>query len=436
MKKYSCLLLIVVFLASCQKLKDYFPKPEPKPEPLPQFNKVYGGSQREEATSIIRTKDDGYLFTGSAESTDGDVSGKAVGYDAWVVKLNKSGGIQWQKPLGGKSFEQMLAAAQTKDDGYIVAGYTYSNDGDVSGKHGRGNTTDAWVVKLNASGTIQWQKALGGSGYDIAYAITTSSDGGYVVAGYTDSENGDVHNTHGLEEVWIVKLDDSGNIQWQKTLGGSDNDRAYGIAATADGGYVIAAGTGSTDGDIQNNKGGVEDAWIIKVDGEGKILWQTTLGGRLWDEVRAVTTTKEGDYLFAGFTEGDSGFSDAWVIKFDQAGHMLWQKTFGGSSSDGASSIAASPDGGFAIAGYTESSDGDVSGYHGGGYSDAWVVKADNTGAIEWQKALGGTEQEAGAGIVRTRGGFAMAGWTRSQDGDISGSHGDNEAWVVTFEDE
>src|SRR5215218_6113542 len=98
MIKYSCLLLIVVFLVSCQKLKDYLPKPEPKP--VPQFNKVYGGSQRDEASFIIRTKDDGYLFTGSTESMDGDVSGKAVGYDAWVVKLNKSGAIQWQKPLG------------------------------------------------------------------------------------------------------------------------------------------------------------------------------------------------------------------------------------------------------------------------------------------------------------------------------------------------
>ncbi len=145
--------------------------------------------------------------------------------------------IQWQKCFGGSSHDEPFSIHQTTDGGYIVAGYTDSNDVDVSGNHG---DTDFWLVKLNSSGSIQWQKCLGGSYWDMAYSIQQTSDGGYIVAGYTISNDGDVSGNHGGYDFWLVKLNSSGDIQWQKCLGGSTNDEAHSIQQTTDGGYIVA----------------------------------------------------------------------------------------------------------------------------------------------------------------------------------------------------
>jgi len=292
------------------------------------------------------------------------------------VKLDETGNIQWQKYLGGSDGDGAFSIQQTSDGGYIVAGVAYSNDGDVSGNHG---DSDYWIVKLDETGNIQWQKCLGGSREDVAKSIQQTSDGGYIVAGITPSNDGDVSGNHGSADYWIVKLDETGKIQWQKCLGGSDGDGAFSIQQTSDGGYIVAGVAYSNDGDVSGNHGD-SDYWIVKLDETGKIQWQKCLGGSSYDEAYSIQQTSDGGYIVAGYTysndgdvSGNHGDFDYWIVKLDETGNIQWQKCFGGSSYDYAQSIQQTSDGGYIVAGWTESNDGDVSGNHGN--SDYWIVK-------------------------------------------------------------
>ena len=233
-------------------------------QPSIQWQKCLGGTSSEGATSIQQTTDGGYILTGCTNSNDGDVSGKHGGQDVWVVKLDVTGTIQWHKCLGGTYFDFASSIQQTTDGGYVLTGCTSSNTGDVSGNHG---LQDIWVVKLNSSGSIQWQKCLGGTSDEGANSIQQTTDGGYVLTGYTTSNNGNVSGNHGGADVWVVKLDSTGTIQWQKCLGGTDasGEGASSIQQTADGGYILTGYATSNDGDVSGNHGGVGDYWVIKL---------------------------------------------------------------------------------------------------------------------------------------------------------------------------
>jgi hypothetical protein len=161
--------------------------------------------------------------------------------DYWIVKLDSVGNITWQKSLGGSGNDEAYTIQQTTDSGYIVAGWTISNDGDVTGNHSS-LTTDYWIVKLDKDGNITWQKCLGGTGYDEAFSAEQTTDGGYIVVGYTISTDGDVTVNHGGRDYWVVKLTSSGSITWQKSFGGTGDDWAYSVKQTSDGGYIVGDG--------------------------------------------------------------------------------------------------------------------------------------------------------------------------------------------------
>ena len=196
---------------------------------------------------------------------------RQVNYDYWVVKLNSTGSIQWQKCLGGKLDDLSFSIQQTGDGGYVVAGFSLSTDEDVAGHH-KGNkgqvNADYWIVKLNPAGAIQWQKCLGGKLDDKAHSVRQTADGGYVVAGYSLSNDGDVSGNHGRQDYWIVQLDAGSNIQWQKSLGGSLDDFCYSVLQKNDDGYVAVGSTNSNNGDVSGNHGNV-DYWVISLDGAG-----------------------------------------------------------------------------------------------------------------------------------------------------------------------
>ena len=344
-----------------------------------QFQKTLGGTNFDNAFSIQQTIDGGYIVAGLTSSTDGDVTGihGNINSDYWVVKLSNTGTIEWQKTLGGTSTDISYSIQQTNDGGYIVTGYTTSNEGDVFGNHG---SDDFWVVKLSTTGTIEWQKTLGGGGIELASKIQQTTDGGYIVTGYTYSNDGDVSGNHGGKDIWVVKLSTTGNFQWQKTLGGAGNEYASSIQQTTDGGYVLAGSTNSTNGDVTGNHGGV-DYWVVKFSTSGTIQWQKTLGGTGDDVASSIQLTNDGGYIVAGYTtstDGDvtsnHGSFDTWLVKLSITGVIQWQKTFGGTDYDNASSIQQTTDGGYIVAGYTTSNDGDVTGNHGGN-TDLWVIK-------------------------------------------------------------
>ena len=406
--------------------------------PAIQWQKCLGGDSIDIPYSIQQTTDGGYIVAGSSNSNDGDVSGNHGGGDSWVVKLSGTGAIQWQKCLGGSMADGAASIRQTTDGGYIVAGSSNSNDGDVSGNHGG---IDYWVVKLNDTGAIQWQKSLGGSADDYALSIQQTSGGGYIVAGWINSTDGDVSGNHGEQDYWIVKLNDTGAILWQKSLGGSMQDKAESIQQTSDGGYIVAGWTFSNDGEVSGNHGG-DDYWLVKLNDTGAIQWQKSLGGSGGDDAFSIQQTSDGGYIVAGWGDsndgevsGNHGASDYWVAKLNDTGAIQWQKCLGGSMAEEALCIiqttnGESATGGYVVAGFTNSNNGNVSGNHGG--NDYWLVKLNDTGAIQWQKCLGGSGVDDANSIQQTSdGGYIVAGFSSSNDGDVSGNHGIYDYWIV-----
>jgi hypothetical protein len=429
------------------------------------WQKTYGGSGSDIAYAMKPTLDGGYIVVGSTESNDGDVSGNHGGTDFWIVKLDATGAKIWQQTLGGSGTDVARGVVTTSDGGCVIAGYTNSPDGDVTGFHGGTYTYyesvggvnyehtrymyDYWVIKLDRSGNIVWQKTLGGTGDDQANAITASSDGGFIVAGSAGNtsgyvggyESGDVSGNRGEIDFWVVKLTNSGNLVWQKSLGGSGSDYAYAVTATSDGGCAVAGYTISNNKDVTgyhkdpSSAWYYTDYWVVKVDGSGNLVWQKALGGSYSDTAFALTTTGDGGYVVAGYSvssDGDvtakNGGQDFWVVKLNGLGNIVWQRTIGGFGSDNAYAVTATTDGGFIVAGETNPIDNAT-------YPDRLdvrAVKLDASGAIIWEKTLGGTKEDRAFAVLTTAdGGFMVAGSTASSDGDVTGNRSSRDFWVV-----
>ena len=426
-KKLVQQLLVIIFFGSINLMMAQAPAIE--------WQRTYGGTGPDTAFEITSTNDGGYFIVGNSNTdNNGDVTGNQGFNDFWVVKTSSVGAIQWQKSLGGTDQDYGQSGSQTTDGGYIVAGYTGSNDGDVSGNNG---TIDFWVVKLDGSGNIEWQNALGGSDHDYAREVRQTADGGYIVVGFTYSTNGDVIGNHGDADYWVVKLDASGNLQGQKTLGGTFGDEGDSIQQTADGGYIVAGHSFSSDGDISSGNQGLRDYWIVKLDSSGNIQWENSMGGSATEYAQSVMPTSDGGYIVGGETSsndgdvtGHQGSSDYWVVKLNSTGTAEWQKTFGGSLNDEGNDIVQDIDGGYLIAGRSGSNDGDVTGNHGS--PDFWVVKLNASGSLIWQKSLGGSSDDSAESIQLTPdGGFILVGYTGSSNGDVTGNHGFLDYWVV-----
>ena len=354
-----------------------------------QWARTYdGGSDHDEARCVQQTSDGGYIVVGETQLF-------GVYMDIWVLKLSSSGDIEWQKTYGGSYYEFAQSIQQTDDGGYIVAGYTNS--------YGVGGM-DFWVMKLSSSGDIEWQRTYGGYGYDYAYSIQQTDDGGYIVAGTKSFVSG-------LEDIWVLKLSSSGDIEWQKTYEESDYEWPPSIQQTSDGGYIVAGTIGPF---------GNKDFWVMKLSSTGDIEWQRTYGGSSHDEAQSIQQTIDGGYVIAGST-GSFGilYADFWIIKLGLTGEIEWQKTYGGSDVDYAQSIQQTDDGGYIVAGSTRS--------FGAGDMDFWVLKLDSTGAIEWQKTYGGSDYEWLSSIQQTDdGGYIAAGSTES-----FGADGENDIWIL-----
>ncbi len=407
------------------------------------WQKCLGGTADEFAYSVVKTTDGGIVVAGYTDSQNGDVVGNHGGEDGWVVKLNSAGVIQWAKCLGGTASDYLYSIIQTSDSGYAVAGQTLSSDGDVSGNHGGG---DAWVVKLNDTGGIEWQHCYGGSSSEIFSSISQTSDGGYVMGGQTMSTDGDVSGFHGgvFSDAWVVKINGTGAIQWQKCLGGNEDDVSSAVIQTAGGEFIMAGTTGSVNnGDVHGFLGGSSDAWVVMLS-DSVIQWQECLGGTGEDAANSIIQTTDGGFVLAAYTTSDdddvSGlhgvyYGDAWIVKLNGVGDIQWQKCYGGTEDDDARSIVQTNDNGFVFAGTTVSNDGDVSGYFGG--VDEWVVKLTDSGKIQWQKCLGGTNVDIANSIIQTSSSnYVVAGYTGSNDSDVSGNHGSGlDEWVVTLGD-
>jgi hypothetical protein len=357
-------------------------------------------------------------------------------FSNYFLNAQQAPAIQWQKSLGGTNDDRPFCTRKTSDAGYVVAGASFSNDGDVSGHHGTLNFADFWITKLSSTGSLDWQKSLGGTGDDWARSIQQTLDGGYIIAGYTTSSNGDVTGHHGDYDCWVVKLSADGSLAWQKTLGGTFEDRAYCIQQTSDSGYIIAAESLSDDGDVTGHRGSTynSDYWVVKLSGTGNIEWEKSLGGTWNDHAYSIQQTSDQGYIVCGISnsaDGDVsgnhsiGNYDYWVVKLDSQGGIAWQKCLGGTQFENGQGIRQTTDGGYIVGGFSYSADGDVTGHHGStGNADFWTVKLGSTGGIQWQKSLGGTGGDWAFAIEPTAdGGYITVGVSNSTNGDASGNN-------------
>jgi len=283
-----------------------------------QWKKTYGGSSSDVANCIVQTFDGGYIVNGYTESSDGNIIDNHGSFDYWVLKLDSIGNIQWQRCLGGSKIDWGTCIVQSNDGGYLAGGYSESSDGNSTGGYACYNY---WIVKLDSAGTVLWQKSYGGNSYDYLNFLKQTTDGGYILAGSTFSTDGDVTHNKGNQDYWIVKVDSQGMMQWQTTLGGTGFDVALTITQTGDGGYLAAGTSNSDSGQVTGNHGGY-DCWIAKLDSAGNFMWGQSLGGTDAEEVHSIYQTTDGGYVFSGFSSSDDGDltgsfggQDYWVVK-------------------------------------------------------------------------------------------------------------------------
>jgi hypothetical protein len=412
-------------------------------QPEIQWQKSYGGTSAEAAYSIRQTILGEYIVAGYSASDDGDVSHNHGGNDYWILFLHIDGEIIWEENFGGSNEEIATAINYSHRGGYVVAGYTNSNDGDVTGLHGN---YDYWILELDYFGNLLWQKCLGGYSTDYAYDIHPVNlfdyRGEYIITGLSQSNSGDVTGHHGstfYADYWVVRTDSLGNIIWQKSLGGSGGDVSHSMCNFIDNEFIISGYSNSTDGDITSFFG-YDDSWLVRLSPGGNIEWQRCYGGSMIDRAYSVVQTHDCGFAFAGLSyshDGDvsenKGMSDFWIVKLDYWGNIQWERSYGGSYEDVAQSIEQTDDRGFIIAGYSRSNDGDVSVHHGSVSTfDYWIVKLDSTGELEWEKTLGGSLNDQAYSITQTNdGGYIVAGRSQSTDGDITSSRGEYDMWIV-----
>ncbi|MCJ7581540.1 MAG: hypothetical protein MUP98_13520 [Candidatus Aminicenantes bacterium] len=305
--------------------------------------------------------------------------------DVWILKLSASGEIEWEMVYGGNEYDKAYSIEQTLDGGYIVAGETQS--------FGAGGG-DFWILKLSFLGDIEWQKTYGGDNMEMAASVQQTLDGGYIVAGETQSfgAEGNV--------FWILKLSSIGDIEWQKTFGQSGFfDEEVSIQQTSDGGYIVA-------GDYLFSG---EEIIVIKLSPQGEIEWQKAYGGSGWDSFHSMGLTVDGGYIVAGRTEsfGQGGRASIWIFKLSHSGEIDWQKTYGGADNFSAYSIEQTLDGGYIVAGDNR--------LFGANPSNLWIIKLWNNGDVEWQKLYGAAFNDYAQAIQQTYdGGYIVAGGTRS----------------------
>ncbi|WP_445454526.1 T9SS type A sorting domain-containing protein [Flavobacterium sp. 25HG05S-40] len=348
--------------------------------------------------------------------------------------------IQWEKSFGTTSFDYGSDIKQTPDGGYIMVGETTSNTGSYASNHGK---SDIQVIKMDANGALEWLRLFGGSNFDISRSIITTSDGGYVVAGHTDSSDFDVVGNNGLKDCWLIKLNAQGNTEWKKCYGGTQDDYSGTLIQTSDGGYALAGFSDSTDRDFASVIPSTDGFFILKLDAAGNISWKRKFqSSNYYSEAKIeIKETLDNAFLFSygsaspnGIREGSITYyySDLFVKKIDSSGNtVLFERRYGGSYSESAGEIIPTNDFGFILVGTSMSNDLDVSGHHGipttvhtSGTLDIWVMKADSNGNIQWQKSLGGSNNEY-FGLIKktTDNGYVVLGSTASNDGDVSGNH-------------
>lgn len=376
-----------------------------------EYQQCHGGSASDGGREIIQIEDSTLIVFGSTSSSDGDISFNHGENDFWLIETDLYGNLIWEKTYGGSDADGYINLHKTNEGDYILFGKTQSIDGDVSGNHGG---LDYWVVKVDDTGNIIWQRCIGSSVNDYASQMSVDEEGNIYVIGNTHGDDGDITDPHGFVDYWIAKLNSDGEIMWDRSLGGSSADWGTSICVTDDGGYIVGGATISSDGDVECENTSISnwDMWIVKLDSLNNIQWQRCYGGSHTENAVDIKTTEDGGYIIAGITNSNDGdvsgfhgvagsdYGDFWILKIDSTGNIMWQNCFGGTKTESLPEITLATDGGYIINGHTNSHDGDVSGNNSTNLnSDIWLFKLSDAGDLLWQQCFGSELGEGYNGI-------------------------------------
>ncbi len=345
-------------------------------EILAVWTKTFGGSSDDEGYSVQQTTDGGYIIAGATESYG------AGGKDVYLIKTDANGNEQWYQRFGGSDDDMGYSVQQTTDSGYIIAG-----------SHRWGSDYDVYLIKTDADGFETWYKYFGSDDPDVGYSVQQTTDYGYIITGYSDYEPGG-------RNVYLVKADADGNRDWVNRFGGENYDEGQSVQQSSDGGYIIAG--------VSDYGAGGFDVYLVKADANGNRVWVKRFGGSDVDWGYSVQQTTDGGYIITGYTRSyGAGGEDVYLIKTDANGDSIWTKTFGGSADDRGYSVQQTMDGGYIIAGATES--------YGAGGKDVYLIKTDANGNQQWYKTFGGLSNDVGWSVQQTSdGGYIITGYTRS----------------------
>jgi hypothetical protein len=315
---------------------------------------------------VQQTKDAGYIIASYTET----YKNPSHPLDIWLIKTDSMGNIVWDKTFGGHDFNVGWYVQQTNDDGYIILGDS--------------SYYDVWLIKTDSNGNMVWDKTFEGENYNSGFCVQQTSDDGFIITGRKDY----IYSEQ-TGNVWLIKTNSTGNMEWNRTFGGPNLDYGNCVQQTSDGGYIII-------GDTESFGTGEEDVWLIKTDSNGSMEWDKTFGGIEWDSGKFVQQTTDGGYIITGHTYSFSDVKhDIWLIKTNSTGDIVWDKTFGGDSGEYGNCVQQTTDGGYIITGYTSSFGADE-------YGDVWLIKTDSNGNMTWDKIFGGLTFNSGHFVQQT----------------------------------
>jgi uncharacterized protein YbdZ (MbtH family) len=360
-------------------------------QPDSLWSRTFGGGGSDVCRSLVQTADGGYALAGYSFSF-GDGSA-----DFYLERTEENAHTLWSRAYGGGNWELCTSLIQTADNGFALAGQIYYLEV---------QDWDFYLVRTDENGDTLWSRTYSGQNEDDCWSLVQTADGGFALAGSTNSLDA------GGADLWLVRTDGNGDSLWSRTYGGGNFDECRSLIQTADGGYALAGYTGWYGA-------GSADLWLVRTNGNGDSLWSRTFGGGGDEWCNALVQTADGGYALAGWTNSfGAGDQDFYLARTDENGDSLWSRTYGGQYTDWCSSLVQTADGGFALAGYTES--------FGAGEEDFWLVRTDENGDSLWSRAYGGEGDDECHSLIQTaNGGYALAGSTSS-----FGS-GNSDFWLV-----
>ncbi len=402
-----------------------------------QWDKRFGGTAMDVCSWIISTNDGGYLLGGGSQSgisgdkTQANWDTTLQFGDYWVVKVDEIGNKQWDKRFGGFNQDNLYVARQTIDGGYLLGGSSGSGMGGDKTQAGWGGW-DYWIVKIDSVGNKQWDKRYGGTIDDIFWDLQQTADGGYILGGYSnsgisgDKTQEDRDPTHFYGDYWVVKIDSVGNKQWDKRFGGIMDESLQSIIQTNDGGYVLGGFSSSdSSGDKTQHTRGYSDYWVVKIDSVGNKEWDKRFGGTDGEGISSVVKTNDGGYILAGSSDSNAGGDITalgcvtglyyWLVKINDTGNKEWDKAYGSTAAEGLQHIEHTNDGGYLLSGSSTTATASCDKSENNlGFSQTWVVKIDSMGNKKWDKTIftTGTENNVGHAIQSKDGCYVVGSYT------------------------